>query len=152
MKCPKCSAMQDKVVDSRPLKDGAAVRRRRECLACSYRYTTYEEVEGEDLRVLKRDGRYEAFDRRKLLSGLEKACEKRPVSREVIEKTVESIVEDLRRKYRDEIPTTAIGERVMFKLREIDEVAYVRFASVYRKFRDIKEFVSTVESLDLNLL
>ncbi len=152
MKCPKCGAMQDKVVDSRPLKDGAAVRRRRECLSCSYRYTTYEEVEGEDLRVLKRDGRYESFDRRKLLSGLEKACEKRPVSREVIEKTVESIVEDLRRKYRDEIPTTAIGERVMFKLREIDEVAYVRFASVYRKFRDIKEFVSTVESLDLNLL
>ncbi len=86
------------------------------------------------------------------MSGLEKACEKRPVSRETIEKTVDQIVEDLRRKYRDEIPTTAIGERVMQKLREIDEVAYVRFASVYRKFRDIKEFVSTVESLDINLL
>ena len=144
--------MQDKVVDSRPLKDGAAVRRRRECLACAYRYTTYEEVEGEDLRVLKRDGRYEPFDRRKLLSGIEKACEKRPVSREMIEKAVDQIIEDLKRKSPDEIPTTAIGERVMQKLREVDEVAYVRFASVYRKFRDIKEFVSTVESLDLNML
>ena len=144
--------MQDKVVDSRPLKDGAAVRRRRECLTCAYRYTTYEEVEGEDLRVLKRDGRYEPFDRRKLAMGLEKACEKRPVSRETIERSVDQIIDDLRRKYRDEIPTTAIGEKIMQHLRRLDEVAYVRFASVYRKFRDIKEFVSTVESLDLNLL
>jgi transcriptional repressor NrdR len=134
------------------LKEGAAVRRRRECTACHHRFTTYEEVEGEDLRVVKRDGRYEPFDRRKLMSGIEKACEKRPISREVIERTVEQIVEELRRKHSDEIPTTAIGERVMQKLREIDEVAYVRFASVYRKFRDIKEFVSTVESLDLNFL
>jgi len=136
------------VVDSRPLKDGAAIRRRRECIDCSYRFTTYEEVEGEDLRVQKRDGRYEPFDRRKLMTGLEKACEKRPVSRETIEKAVDTIVEDLRRKFNDEIPTTAIGEAMMHHLREIDEVAYVRFASVYKKFRDIKEFVSTVESLD----
>ena len=149
MKCPKCGSQQDRVVDSRPLKDGAAVRRRRECIDCSYRFTTYEEVEGEDLRVQKRDGRYEPFDRRKLMTGLEKACEKRPVSRETIDKAVDSIVEDLRRKYNDEIPTTAIGEGIMLQLREIDGVAYVRFASVYRKFRDIKEFVSTVESLDL---
>ncbi len=149
MKCPKCGSQQDRVVDSRPLKDGAAVRRRRECLECSYRFTTYEEVEGEDLRVLKRDGRYEPFDRRKLMTGLDKACEKRPVSRETIEKAVDVIIEDLRRKFNDEIPTTAIGEGIMHQLREIDEVAYVRFASVYRKFRDIKEFVSTVESLDL---
>lgn len=136
------------MVDSRPLKDGAAIRRRRECIDCSYRFTTYEEVEGEDLRVQKRDGRYEPFDRRKLMTGLEKACEKRPVSRETIEKAVDTIVEDLRRKFNDEIPTTAIGEAMMHHLREIDEVAYVRFASVYKKFRDIKEFVSTVESLD----
>ncbi|HEY8966597.1 MAG TPA: transcriptional regulator NrdR [Candidatus Methylacidiphilales bacterium] len=148
MKCPKCGSQQDRVVDSRPLKDGAAIRRRRECIDCSYRFTTYEEVEGEDLRVQKRDGRYEPFDRRKLMTGLEKACEKRPVSRETIEKAVDTIVEDLRRKFNDEIPTTAIGEAMMHHLREIDEVAYVRFASVYKKFRDIKEFVSTVESLD----
>ena len=149
MKCPKCGAVQDKVVDSRPLKDGAAVRRRRECLACTYRYTTYEEVEGEDLRVLKRDGRYEAFDRRKLIGGLDKACEKRPVSREAIEKSVNEMIDELTKKYGDEIPTTAIGEKIMQHLRRLDEVAYVRFASVYRKFRDIREFVNEVQNLHL---
>jgi transcriptional repressor NrdR len=140
------------VIDSRPLKEGAAIRRRRECLTCHHRFTTYEEVEGDDLRVVKRDGRYEAFDRRKLTSGIEKACEKRPVSREAIEKAVQQIMEDLAKKYRDDIPTTAIGERVMDKLRALDEVAYVRFASVYRKFQDIKEFISTVQKQpDLDL-
>ena len=152
MRCPKCGGTEDRVIDSRPLKEGAAIRRRRECLTCQHRFTTYEEVEGEDLRVVKRDGRYEPFDRRKLTAGMEKACEKRPVSRETLEKAVQQIVEDLAKKYRDDIPTSAIGERVMDSLRKIDEVAYIRFASVYRKFRDIKEFISTVQQQpNLNL-
>ena len=149
MRCPKCQARDDKVIDSRAIKDETVIRRRRECLACEHRFTTYEESERDDLRVLKRDGRYESFDRRKLISGLDKACEKRPVSREVIEKTVNEMIDELTKKYGDEIPTTAIGEKIMQHLRRLDEVAYVRFASVYRKFRDIREFVSEVQNLHL---
>jgi len=147
MKCPKCNADQDKVIDSRPWKDGAVVRRRRECLSCNYRFTTYEEIEREDLRVIKRDGRYEPFDRRKIVMGFVKACEKRPVSPELIDKTVDKLVEDLEQKYGREIPTTAIGEKIMDSLKKLDEVAYVRFASVYRQFRDARDFVSEVKSL-----
>jgi transcriptional repressor NrdR len=147
MKCPKCDADQDKVIDSRPWKDGAVVRRRRECLSCNYRFTTYEEIEREDLRVIKRDGRYEPFDRRKIVMGLIKACEKRPVSPELIDKTADKLVEDLEQKYGREIPTTAIGEKIMDALKKLDEVAYVRFASVYRQFRDARDFVSEVKSL-----
>jgi transcriptional repressor NrdR len=149
MRCPKCQARDDKVIDSRAIKDETVIRRRRECLACEHRFTTYEEIERDDLRVLKRDGRYESFDRRKLISGLDKACEKRPVSREMIEKTVNEMIDELTKKYGDEIPTTAIGETIMKHLRSLDEVAYVRFASVYRKFRDIREFVSEVQNLHL---
>jgi transcriptional repressor NrdR len=149
MRCPKCQARDDKVIDSRAIKDETVIRRRRECLACEHRFTTYEEIERDDLRVLKRDGRYEAFDRRKLITGIDKACEKRPVSREVIERTVNEIIDELVKKHSDEIPTTAIGEKIMQHLRRLDEVAYVRFASVYRKFRDIKEFVNEVQSLTL---
>jgi transcriptional repressor NrdR len=149
MRCPKCQARDDKVIDSRAIKDETVIRRRRECLACEHRFTTYEEVERDDLRVLKRDGRYEAFDRRKLITGIDKACEKRPVSREAIEKTVNEMIDELVKKHGDEIPTTAIGEKIMQHLRRLDEVAYVRFASVYRKFRDIKEFVNEVQSLTL---
>ena len=149
MRCPKCQARDDKVIDSRAIKDETVIRRRRECIACEHRFTTYEEIERDDLRVLKRDGRYESFDRRKLIGGLDKACEKRPVSREVIEKTVTEMIDELTKKYGDEIPTTAIGEKIMAKLRKLDEVAYVRFASVYRKFRDIREFVNEVQSLHL---
>lgn len=149
MRCPKCQARDDKVIDSRAIKDETVIRRRRECLACESRFTTYEEIERDDLRVLKRDGRYEAFDRRKLIAGLDKACEKRPVSREAIEKTVNEMIDELTKKHGDEIPTTAIGEKIMQHLRGLDEVAYVRFASVYRKFRDIKEFVSEVQNLHL---
>ena len=149
MRCPKCQARDDKVIDSRAIKDETVIRRRRECLACEHRFTTYEEIERDDLRVLKRDGRYESFDRRKLISGLDKACEKRPVSREIIEKTVNEMIDELTKKYGDEIPTTAIGEKIMQHLRRLDEVAYVRFASVYRKFRDIREFVNEVENLHL---
>ncbi|NBQ55485.1 MAG: transcriptional repressor NrdR [Verrucomicrobia bacterium] len=147
MKCPKCNIEEDKVIDSRPWKDGAVVRRRRECLSCNYRFTTYEEIEREDLRAVKRDGRYEPFDRRKLVLGFQKACEKRPVSPEVIEKAVDKIMEELEQKYGREIPTTAIGEKIMDALKKMDEVAYVRFASVYRQFRDVRDFVSEVKSL-----
>lgn len=149
MRCPKCKESNDKVIDSRAIKDESVIRRRRECLACEYRFTTYEEIEREDLRVLKRDGRYEAFDRKKLISGLDKACEKRPISREMIDKAVNEIIDELTKEHGDEIPTTAIGEKIMQHLRRMDEVAYVRFASVYRKFRDIKEFVNEVQNLNL---
>lgn len=149
MRCPKCGEQEDKVIDSRAWKDGAVIRRRRECLACGQRFTTYEEIEREDIRVLKRDGRYEAFDKRKLSSGIEKACEKRPISPEVLQRTVDEIIDELVKTYDREIPTVAIGEKIMIRLRKLDEVAYVRFASVYRKFRDIKEFVNEVQSLTL---
>ncbi len=149
MRCPKCQARDDKVIDSRAIKDETVIRRRRECLACEHRFTTYEEIERDDLRVLKRDGRYEAFDRRKLVAGLDKSCEKRPVSRETIERTVTEMIDELVKAYGDEIPTKAIGDKIMVHLRRLDEVAYVRFASVYRKFRDIKEFVNEVQSLTL---
>jgi transcriptional repressor NrdR len=147
MRCPKCNSVEDRVIDSRPWKDGAVIRRRRECLTCSYRFTTYEQIEREDLRVIKRDGRYEPFERKKLLSGLLKACEKRPVSREVIEEATDSVVDELEKKFEGEIPATEIGESLMRKLRQLDEVAYVRFASVYRKFKDINEFVNEVQNL-----
>jgi len=149
MRCPKCQARDDKVIDSRAIKDETVIRRRRECLACENRFTTYEEIERDDLRVLKRDGRYEAFDRKKLIAGIDKACQKRPVSREAIERAANEMIEELTKKHGDEIPTTAIGEKIMHHLRRLDEVAYVRFASVYRKFRDIKEFVSEVQNLSL---
>jgi transcriptional repressor NrdR len=149
MRCPKCQARDDKVIDSRAIKDETVIRRRRECLACEHRFTTYEEIERDDLRVLKRDGRYETFDRKKLVTGIDKACEKRPVSREAIERAVNEMIDELVKVYGDEIPTKAIGDKIMVHLRRLDEVAYVRFASVYRKFRDIKEFVNEVQSLTL---
>jgi transcriptional repressor NrdR len=139
--------MDDRVIDSRPLKDGAAIRRRRECLACGYRFTTYEEIEREDLRVIKRDGRYEMFERKKIFNGLMKACEKRSISRETLEETADKITDELEKKFNGEIPTTEIGEAIMRALRQLDEVAYVRFASVYRKFKDINEFVEEVQSM-----
>ena len=137
------------MIDSRAIKDETVIRRRRECLACEHRFTTYEEIERDDLRVLKRDGRYETFDRKKMIAGIDKACEKRPVSREAIERTVNEMIDELVKVYGDEIPTKAIGDKIMLHLRRLDEVAYVRFASVYRKFRDIKEFVNEVQSLNL---
>ncbi len=149
MRCPKCQARDDKVIDSRAIKDETVIRRRRECLVCEHRFTTYEEIERDDLRVLKRDGRYEAFDRRKMVAGIDKACEKRPVGREAIERMVNEMIDELVKTYGDEIPTKAIGDKIMVYLRRLDEVAYVRFASVYRKFRDIKEFVNEVQSLTL---
>jgi transcriptional repressor NrdR len=149
MRCPKCQARDDRVIDSRAIKEETVIRRRRECITCEHRFTTYEQIERDDLRVLKRDGRYESFDRRKLTAGIDKACEKRPVNRESIERMVNEITDELVKRFGDEIPTTAIGEKIMKHLRGLDEVAYVRFASVYRKFRDIKEFVNEVQSLTL---
>src|ERR1700678_3695179 len=123
MRCPKCHARDDKVIDSRAIKDETVIRRRRECLACGQRFTTYEEIERDDLRVLKRDGRYEAFDRRKMTAGIDKALEKRPVSREVIDRVVNEMIDELVKKHGDEIPTTAIGDTIMHHLRRMDEVA-----------------------------
>ncbi len=141
--------MEDKVIDSRSWKDGAVIRRRRECLGCNYRFTTYEEIEREDLKVVKRDGRYETFDRKKMVSGIYRACEKRPVKPDVLEKLADSLIEDLEKRFSKEIPAREIGEGIMAGLRKIDEVAYVRFASVYRNFKDINEFVDEVQNLHL---
>jgi len=149
MRCPKCECMDDKVIDSRAWKDGAVIRRRRECLKCEFRFTTYEEIEREDLRVVKRDGRYELFDRKKMIGGLYKACEKRPVSPDLLEKIGSQIIDELEKEFNKEIPSTEIGERIMRALRKIDEVAYIRFASVYRQFKDINEFVDEVQSFQL---
>jgi len=148
MRCPKCGCLDDKVIDSRTSREGATIRRRRECLQCQFRFTTYEEIEHEGLMVLKRDGRREEFSRDKLLSGIRKACQKRPVSPQVIESAVERICNELADRYEREIPCAAIGERVMDALREIDEVAYVRFASVYRRFQEAADFVHAVQKLE----
>jgi transcriptional repressor NrdR len=147
MRCPKCGAQEDKVIDSRAWKDGAVIRRRRECMACQHRFTTYEEIEHAELRVIKRDGRYESFDRKKIISGMLRACEKRPVSIENIEHAVAKMTYDLEQEFDREIPTTVIGEKIMMTLKKLDEVAYVRFASVYRQFRDIDDFVHAVQNL-----
>ncbi len=147
MRCPHCSSMDNKVVDSRMGKEGESIRRRRECLKCVGRFTTYERVEEVLPLVIKKDGRREPFDRMKILSGLQKACEKRPISTEMLERTVEEIEKALQERGFKEIPSTAIGEEVMEKLHKIDEVAYVRFASVYRSFRDINEFMTELKDI-----
>src|SRR5664279_1102209 len=147
MRCPKCSALDDKVIDSRSSRDGALIRRRRECLKCGARFTTYEEMSRENLRVKKRDGQYEEFDRRKLLSGIEKACEKRPVSTEQLEALAERVITELENEFGREVPSKQIGERIMQHLRKLDEVAYVRFASVYRQFRDTEQFIDEIKRL-----
>lgn len=136
------------MIDSRASREGATIRRRRECLGCKHRFTTYEEIEREDLMVIKRDGRREEFSREKLLSGLKKAFQKRPVSPHVIEDLLEKIVNEITDKYEREVPGSVIGERVMAGLREIDEVAYVRFASVYRRFQEATDFVHEVKKLE----
>ena len=147
MKCPFCGHPEDKVVDSRTTTDGSAIRRRRECLACEKRFTTYEHVEEQPLMVIKKDGRREPFDRSKLVTGLVKACEKRPVSMEQIEQLVDELERDLSRRFEREVPSTEIGERVMRRLHDIDPVAYVRFASVYREFKDAEQFMRELNEL-----
>ncbi len=135
------------MIDSRASREGATIRRRRECLSCGYRFTTYEEIERAGLVVLKRDDRREEFSKEKLLSGIKKACQKRPISPKVIEDLVEKIVNDVTDKYEREVPAEAIGKLVMDGLRQIDEVAYVRFASVYRRFQEATDFVHEVKKL-----
>ena len=148
MHCSKCGSLEDKVIDSRLSKDGRSIRRRRECVQCGHRFTTYEEIERADLRVVKRDGRSELLSKSKLLSGMIKACEKRPVSVEVLEKAAEEIVQELETEFRREIPSNVIGAKVMDTLHQLDEVAYVRYASVYRHFQDIGEFLEEIQSLE----
>ena len=147
MRSPKCAGVDGKVVDSRSNRDGLLIRRRRECLKCGARFTTYEEIFREKLRVKKRDGQYEEFDRRKLLAGIEKACEKRPVSTEKIELLAERVVAELEDEFGRDVPSMKIGERVMDHLRKLDEVAYVRFASVYRQFRDAEQFIDEIKQM-----
>ena len=147
MRCPYCSSIDNKVVDSRMGKEGETIRRRRECLKCEGRFTTYERVEEVLPSVIKKDGRREPYDRMKILSGLKKACEKRPVGVEVLEKAVDEIEKALQEKGYKEIPSKAIGEEVMNRLHALDEVAYVRFASVYRSFKDINEFMSELKDI-----
>jgi transcriptional repressor NrdR len=148
MRCPKCGCQDDKVIDSRASREGATIRRRRECTACGYRFTTYEEVEREGLMVLKRDGRHEEFSKEKLLSGVKKACQKRPITPKVMEDLVEHIVDVVTSKFEQEVPAEVIGKMVMDGLREIDDVAYVRFASVYRRFQEATDFVQEVKKLE----
>lgn len=152
MRCLKCGGQDDKVIDSRTAKDGYSIRRRRECLDCGFRYTTYEQVERNDLRVIKRNGVREKFERDKVLNGLLKACEKRPVSIERLQNAADEIMMDVQSEGLLEIPCQNIGARVMAKLREIDQVAFVRYASVYRQFQDVGEFIEEIESLERNPL
>jgi transcriptional repressor NrdR len=148
MRCPKCGCQDDKVIDSRSSREGATIRRRRECIGCGHRFTTYEEVERTSLLVLKRDGRREEFSKEKLLSGLKKACQKRPISLKVIEDLVERMVIEITDKYEREVPADVIGQLVMEGLRATDDVAYVRFASVYRRFQEATDFVHEVKKLE----
>jgi transcriptional repressor NrdR len=147
MRCPKCGCQDDKVIDSRASREGATIRRRRECIACGYRFTTYEEIERGGLFVVKRDGRREEFSKDKLISGVKKACQKRPISPKAIEDLVEGIVNQVTDKYEREVPGEVIGKLVMEGLRALDEVAYVRFASVYRRFQEATDFVQEVKKL-----
>jgi transcriptional repressor NrdR len=147
VKCPFCSDLQNKVIDSRLSKDHNVIRRRRECLACGKRFTTYERIEEILPLVIKKDGRREPFDRSKIFTGMKKACEKRPISINTIERAVDRIEQGFQDKGEKEIESSAIGERVVSELHDIDEVAYVRFASVYRQFKDVTDFMKEVGKL-----
>jgi transcriptional repressor NrdR len=146
MRCPKCGSRDDKVIDSRQSRDGSSIRRRRQCLKCKYRYTTYEEIERSELRVIKRNRTHEPFDRRKLAASIAKAFEKRSASLLTLEDMVEEIVHELETGGR-EVPSSVIGARVLEKLREIDEVAYLRYASIYQRFQDVDQFVDAIHTL-----
>ena len=147
MRCPYCAHLEDRVVDSREAQEGQATRRRRECLGCGRRYTTYERVEDVLPQIVKKDGRREAFDRRKIVQGLQRACEKRPVSREQVDDLVSAVERRVQEMGEREVASHVVGEAVMERLRDLDEVAYVRFASVYRAFRDVGEFMTELEGL-----
>jgi transcriptional repressor NrdR len=147
VKCPFCDEIEDKVVDSRMAKEGEVIRRRRECLACKRRYTTYERIEESLPMVVKKDGRREPFDRNKILSGIKKACEKRPISIATVEAVTDKIEKAIQEMGETEVQSRSIGEEVMKALHELDQVAYVRFASVYREFKDIDQFMDELKSL-----
>jgi transcriptional repressor NrdR len=147
MKCPFCQALENKVIDSRLSKDGQVIRRRRECESCERRFTTYERVEEIMPMVVKKDGGREVFDRNKILTGIRKACEKRPVPVSVMEQIVENLERELHESGEKEVPSSYLGERVMESLKHVDGVAYVRFASVYRSFRDVNEFLDELKHL-----
>ena len=147
MKCPFCAEIDNKVIDSRLSKDGNVIRRRRECIICSRRFTTYEHIEEIPVMIVKKDGRREVFSRKKLRSGLQKACQKRDISVNVIDEFLDELERDLREAGEKEISSNKIAEKVMAKLHEIDDVAYVRFASVYREFKDVNDFVSELKNL-----
>jgi len=148
MRCPRCSGLEDKVTQSRISRDGSSIRRRRECAHCGYRFTTYEKVEEFFPLVIKKDGRRESFDPDKVISGIITACEKRPVGIADIEAIKDAIILDVQSKWDREVPTSYIGEKVMEALHRLDPVAYVRFASVYREFKDVSEFMDEIKGLD----
>lgn len=147
MKCPYCLYPESKVIDSRPADDGQRIRRRRECIKCAKRFTTYEAIEGQPVIIIKRDKSRQVFDRTKLLSGMLRACEKRPVSLETLENAIDEIESQLQNSLEKEIPSVIVGEMALEKLKAIDEIAYVRFASVYRDFKDIQSFMDELKSL-----
>ena len=147
MKCPKCEHRENKVIDSREVRDGTAIRRRRLCLNCGHRFTTYEEVLRAALQVIKRDGRREELSREKLMQSIVVACQKRPISIQQIEQMTNSVIVQGEAEYEREIPSTALGTKVMALLEKLDEVAYVRFASVYRRFKDVNQFMNEAERL-----
>jgi transcriptional repressor NrdR len=147
MKCPYCGEVDNKVIDSRLSKDGNVIRRRRECIICSRRFTTYEHIEEIPIMIIKKDGRREVFSREKVRSGMKRACEKRDISMNIIEEFIDELERDLRETGEKEIPAAEVGEKIMARLHELDDVAYVRFASVYREFKDVNDFVDELKSL-----
>ncbi len=147
MKCPFCGEFDNKVIDSRLSKDGNVIRRRRECLVCSRRFTTYEHIEVVPIMIVKKDGRREVFNREKVFSGIQKACEKRNISINILEEFIDDLERDLREMGEKEIPSKIIGKKIMEKLHNLDDVAYVRFASVYREFKDVNDFVAELKNL-----
>ncbi|MDD3155229.1 MAG: transcriptional regulator NrdR [Victivallaceae bacterium] len=147
MRCPKCGDENDKVIDSRAVRGGLGVRRRRECLSCSYRFTTYEGIIPEELKVVKRNSVREEFDKEKLRRGIRNACYKRPVRDDEIDRVVDSLCLGLQNDFEKEVESREIGNRVMGELKKLDQVAYVRFASVYRKFKDVEEFIEEIRAL-----
>ncbi|HEA84131.1 MAG: transcriptional repressor NrdR [Thermodesulfobacterium sp.] len=146
MKCPRCKEYDTKVIDSRVIEDGFSIRRRRECNKCGYRFTTYEKLEL-DIMIIKKDGRREPYNREKLISGIRKACHKRPISENTIKKFINELELDLIQKGEKEVPSRYIGEKVISTLKEWDKVAYIRFASVYKEFKDVEEFITQIKEL-----
>ena len=147
MRCPVCGCLEDKVIDSRSVRDDSAVRRRRECLQCAHRFTTYESIINETLKVIKRNGVREDFEREKIRRGIVNACYKRPVTEDDFDRLTEIIAGGILRDFDKEVPSSEIGARVMAELKQLDQVAYVRFASVYRKFKDVEEFIDEIRAL-----